>query len=348
MRAALGILLSWYVFKLLSVFRLESRINIERIERLESIIRERQRIANDIHDGAIQSIYGAGMLLDRASELIDSDHQRSKIVIDQVIFRLNETIDSLRRYILDLKSEDLNLKDVQQRFKHTIKQYREAFPQMVIYDSIQLPIWFILVPGAADHTYFILQEAIANAAQHAKCSQINVKMVGNEHTLDIEICDNGIGISKDIFQNNSFGGLHGNGILSMEQRARQLSSKLNIKSDQTGTTLVIQIERRRLQLKKYKLMVVDDHDVVRMGIIALLEDSEFEVINEARSVAETLEKVAWEKPDIILMDVRLPDGSGIDACRQIVQNYPDVRVLILTSYADDDAVLSSIQAGASG
>lgn len=95
-------------------------------------------------------------------------------------------------------------------------------------------------------------------------------------------------------------------------------------------------------------MIVDDHDVVRMGIIALLEDSEFEVINEARSVSETLEKVAKAKPDVILMDVRLPDGSGIDACRQIVQLYPEVRVLILTSYADDDAVLSSIQAGASG
>lgn len=101
-------------------------------------------------------------------------------------------------------------------------------------------------------------------------------------------------------------------------------------------------------MKKYKLMIVDDHDVVRMGIIALLEDSEFEVINEASSVAETLEKVAKEQPDVILMDVRLPDGSGIDACRQIVENYPEVRVLILTSYADDDAVLSSIQAGASG
>jgi len=101
-------------------------------------------------------------------------------------------------------------------------------------------------------------------------------------------------------------------------------------------------------VKKYKLMIVDDHDVVRMGIITLLEDSEFEVINEASSVAETLEKVAKEKPDVILMDVRLSDGSGIDACRQIVENYPEVRVLIVTSYADDDAVLSSILAGASG
>lgn len=249
-RAALSILLSWYVFRLLSVFRLESRINLERIERLESIISERQRIANDIHDGAIQSIYGAGMLLDRASELIDSDHNRSKVVIDQVIFRLNETIDSLRRYILDLKSEDLSQLDIKERFKQTIKQYSEVFPKIIIHDSLDLPIWFILIPRAVDHTCFILQEAIANAAQHANCSQIDVKMLGNEHTLDIEIRDNGIGFSQDIIQNNSVGGMHGHGIRSMEQRARQLSSELNIKTDQAGTTLVIQIERRRLQLEK--------------------------------------------------------------------------------------------------
>ncbi len=249
-RALLSILLSWYVFRLLSVFRLESRTNLEKIERLESIISERQRIANDIHDGAIQSIYGAGMLLDRASELIDSDHNRSKIVIDQVILRLNETIDSLRRYILDLKSEDISQKDVQQRFKQAIKQYSEVFPKIVIFDSIHLPIWFSLIPGAVDHTYFILQEAIANAAQHANCSKIHVKMMGNEHTFNIEIRDNGIGIYEDIIKNKSVGGLHGHGIRSMEQRARQLSSKLQIKSDQDGTTLIVQILRRQLQREK--------------------------------------------------------------------------------------------------
>lgn len=249
-RAVLSILLSWYVFRLLSVFRLESRTNLERIDRLESIISERQRIANDIHDGAIQSIYGAGMLLDRASELIDSDHNRSKKVIDQVIFRLNETIDSLRLYILDLKSGDINQQEVHQRFKQAIKQYSEVFPNITIYDRINLPIWFILIPGAVDHTYFILQEAIANAAQHANCSKINVTMIGNEETFVIEIGDNGLGFSQEIIRDDSVSGLHGHGIRSMEQRARQLSTKLQFKSDQAGTTLIIQIERRRLQLEK--------------------------------------------------------------------------------------------------
>jgi len=95
-------------------------------------------------------------------------------------------------------------------------------------------------------------------------------------------------------------------------------------------------------------MVVDDHDVVRMGLTALLEDSEFEVISESGSVAEAIEKSQQTNPDVILMDVRLPDGSGIEACRQILLRQPTVRVLMLTSYSDEEAVLQSIEAGASG
>ncbi len=101
-------------------------------------------------------------------------------------------------------------------------------------------------------------------------------------------------------------------------------------------------------LKRYKIMVVDDHDVVRMGLTALLEDSEFEVVSESGSVAEAVEKSKLTSPDVILMDVRLADGSGIEACRQILIGQPAVRVLMLTSYADDEAVLQSIEAGASG
>ena len=100
--------------------------------------------------------------------------------------------------------------------------------------------------------------------------------------------------------------------------------------------------------KSYKVMVVDDHDVVRMGLTALLEDSEFEVVSESGSVAEAVEKSMQTNPDVILMDVRLSDGSGIEACRQIILRQPTVRVLMLTSYADEEAVLQSIEAGASG
>jgi len=95
--------------------------------------------------------------------------------------------------------------------------------------------------------------------------------------------------------------------------------------------------------------VVDDHEVVRQGLASLLDRREsFQVVAEAGTVAEALEMARKYEPDIVIMDVRLPDGSGIEACREIRAEQPGARVVILTSYPDEEAVLSAIIAGASG
>jgi two-component system response regulator DevR len=97
------------------------------------------------------------------------------------------------------------------------------------------------------------------------------------------------------------------------------------------------------------LLIVDDHEVVRQGLAALLgRRTEFQVVAEAGTVAEALAAARKFRPDLVIMDVRLPDGSGIEACREIRAELPDTRVVILTSYPDEDAVLSAIVAGASG
>jgi DNA-binding NarL/FixJ family response regulator len=98
-----------------------------------------------------------------------------------------------------------------------------------------------------------------------------------------------------------------------------------------------------------RLLVVDDHEVVRQGLVALLERREaFQVVAEAGTVAESIEQARRHQPDIVIMDVRLPDGSGIEACRAIRAELPQTRVVMLTSYPDEEAVLSAIVAGASG
>jgi len=99
----------------------------------------------------------------------------------------------------------------------------------------------------------------------------------------------------------------------------------------------------------YRLLVVDDHEVVRQGLVALLDRREgFQVVAEAGGVVEALEQARRFQPDIVVMDVRLPDGSGIEACREIRAELPGTRVVMLTSYPDDEAVLSAIVAGAAG
>jgi len=98
-----------------------------------------------------------------------------------------------------------------------------------------------------------------------------------------------------------------------------------------------------------RLLVVDDHEVVREGLVALLSRrDEFQVVAEAGSVAESLAAVRRFEPDLVVMDVRLPDGSGIEACREIRAEFPTTRIVMLTSYPDEEAVLSAILAGASG
>ena len=100
---------------------------------------------------------------------------------------------------------------------------------------------------------------------------------------------------------------------------------------------------------KKRIIIVDDHEIVRLGLKSLLDQyPQYEVVSEAKNAKEALAQVETHKPDIVLMDIRLPGKSGIDACEEIKQNFPDVKVIMLTSYAEDEMLFSAIKAGASG
>ena len=99
----------------------------------------------------------------------------------------------------------------------------------------------------------------------------------------------------------------------------------------------------------WRVLVVDDHEVVREGIVSSLDRREnFHVVAQAGTVAEAIAAADRFEPDLVVMDVRLPDGSGIEACRDIRGDHPAIKVVMLTSYPDEEAVLSAIVAGASG
>ena len=98
-----------------------------------------------------------------------------------------------------------------------------------------------------------------------------------------------------------------------------------------------------------RVLLVDDHDVVREGLRSLLRRSpDIEVVGEAATAASAEAEAAGLSPDVVVLDVRLPDGSGVEACRAIRAQRPETRVLMLTSYADDEALFAAILAGAAG
>ncbi len=102
-------------------------------------------------------------------------------------------------------------------------------------------------------------------------------------------------------------------------------------------------------VKPIRLLLVDDHEVVRMGLDTLFQRAgTVQVVGEANSVASAVAEAIRLRPDIVLLDLRLPDGSGIEACREILGTCPGTHVVFLTSFADENAVLATTFAGAKG
>ena len=102
-------------------------------------------------------------------------------------------------------------------------------------------------------------------------------------------------------------------------------------------------------MSRIRILMVDDHEVVRLGLKSLLErHAQFEVVAEASSENEAVDKALEHKPDVILMDVRLSGGNGVDASARIMAKLPETKILILTSFADDEMLFAAIRAGAVG
>jgi two-component system, NarL family, response regulator DevR len=100
---------------------------------------------------------------------------------------------------------------------------------------------------------------------------------------------------------------------------------------------------------KLKVMLVDDHEVVRQGLRALLEaEEDIEVVAEAGNGPIAVSQASAHQPDVVVMDIRMPEGSGVEACRDIRDQNPDIQVIMLTSFSDDEALFNSIMAGAAG
>ncbi len=98
-----------------------------------------------------------------------------------------------------------------------------------------------------------------------------------------------------------------------------------------------------------RVFLLDDHDIVRRGLAHLFEtQADIELVGEAGTAEEALSRIPPTRPDVALLDVRLPDGDGVEVCREIRSRYPEIRCLMLTSFADDEALFDAIMAGASG
>jgi two-component system response regulator DevR len=119
--------------------------------------------------------------------------------------------------------------------------------------------------------------------------------------------------------------------------------------DMPDTVSNAQMRDRTESMKKTAIFLVDDHEVVRRGIAQLVDaEPDLQAVGGAATVAEALDKISAVQPDVVVLDVRLPDGDGVGLCRELRSRHPEVRCLILTSFDDDDAMFDGLMAGAAG
>ena len=185
----------------------------------------------------------------------------------------------------------------------------------------------------------VVREAMTNAARHAHATELSVDICADEGTLTIVVTDNGVGIGESQPAKRT------------EQHAatsrgagRRVGHRLH-----TGQRNTIDMDDSANPLTPIRVFLLDDHEIVRRGLIDLLEATDdITVVGEAGTAADALHRIPAAQPDVAVLDARLPDGSGIDVCRDIRSRNPEVNCLILTSYDDDDALFAAVMAGAAG
>ncbi|MBN2390866.1 MAG: sensor histidine kinase [Anaerolineae bacterium] len=216
-----GIGLTFGLNRALNTVQLEIERWIEGVERLQALAVDRERIGRDLHDGIIQSIYAAGLLLESVQPVIPIDPMRAQAQLGRVMDNLNETIQDIRRYIFDLRS-DMPDDDLQSGIKRLLRDFHINTLLETEFEVTGVPVE-ILSMERRRHIFQVVRETLANTARHAKARWVKVVLQYDENTLDLTISDDGVGM--ETLQVSK-----GYGLRNIRERVRLLDGTLRIES----------------------------------------------------------------------------------------------------------------------
>ncbi len=206
-----------------SLTRIQGRIEqwVEGVERREALAIDRDRIGRELHDGTIQSIYAAGLLLESVQSQIRSDPDRAQAQLGRVMDNLNKTIQDVRRYIFDLRS-DMPDETLSSGITSLLRDFHinTLLETDLEITGIPIPMHSMERRG---HIFQIVREALANTAKHAQAHFVKIHLCYNEEALDLTISDDGIGMEQLLVSK-------GYGLRNIRERVRLLDGKLWLES----------------------------------------------------------------------------------------------------------------------
>lgn len=228
-RSMIGLVLTITMIRALEIFDIEYGRRIEVMEQRQILAGERERIARELHDGTLQTVYTAGLLVESASRIAESGSQIAAR-LERAMAALNHAIQDLRHSLTELQTEKPNEPVVKALTRMLLEEQLESLIHMDL--SLDLPDTQELSPIRMDHLLSITREALTNVIRHAQAQNVSVKAFLEDHRVSVTITDNGIGLPANLSP--------GYGLRNMRDRARLLGGDLDICSEAgTGTTVVL-------------------------------------------------------------------------------------------------------------
>jgi len=231
-RALVGLTLTYSILQALQVFQVETNQWIEAMERAQALAADRERIGRELHDGTIQSIYAAGLILEDVRHTMGSEPVRARVQLDRVMDSLNRAIQDIRSYIFDLRRGDA-VEDLEESLKRLIKDFR--INTLIDVDfTVEGKKAQPIEVDRAQNLYQIAREALTNVARHAQAHHVDVRLRYGERQLTLRVADDGVGFS------NSGANGAGRGLKNMRERAQLLEGALVVEgAPDEGVTVVL-------------------------------------------------------------------------------------------------------------
>ncbi|HID88462.1 MAG TPA: sensor histidine kinase [Anaerolineales bacterium] len=219
--ALCGLGITWGMVRTVNLVQLEIERWIEGVEQTQALMADRERISRELHDGIIQSIYAAGLMLEGVMQMISEDPAAAQTQLSHAMVSLNQTIQDIRRYIFNLRG-GVPEADLREGLEAMLQDFRVNTlleTKLVIEGEEPRPL------GAEErgHIFQIVREALSNVARHAQARSVEVRLLFGEDALRLCIADDGIGLSTTVVRS-------GQGLRNIRERARLLGGTLDIDS----------------------------------------------------------------------------------------------------------------------
>jgi signal transduction histidine kinase len=219
--AVIGAGMTYGLSRSLTTIRREIEEWVEGVERMQALVDDRERIGRELHDGIIQSLYAAGLLLESILPVIPNDPERAQAQLGRVMDNLNNTIFDIRRYIFDLRGELLD-EDLQLGIEHLLRDFHVNTLLETEFEVVGTPRP-IHSTARRRHIFQIVREVLSNTAKHARARWVRVRLVYDEESLSLMISDDGVGMEKLLVSK-------GYGLRNIRERARFLDGTLRLES----------------------------------------------------------------------------------------------------------------------